>query len=117
MTKRVERTKLERRLEKLITLHFLQPSPVRNGTNGTSVNARDAAERQARPDIRRFSSTFDFDSIKSMDAGSFFKSMISGKTKDSIRGTPTVRSSPVDLYSAPNRRGTKNNALARRFRC
>ncbi|KIL69639.1 hypothetical protein M378DRAFT_68590 [Amanita muscaria Koide BX008] len=105
MTKRVERTKLERRLEKLITLHFLQPSPVRNGingtSNGTSLNARDAAERQARPDIRRFSSTFDFDSIKSMDAGSIFKSMISGKTKDSIRDaeqriTPWQDDSAVD---------------------
>jgi len=53
---RVERTKLERRLDKLISLHFLNPPP-------------------------RFSSSFDFDSLRSM------RNILTGKGKDIFRGT------------------------------
>ncbi|KAF8628449.1 hypothetical protein AX15_003964 [Amanita polypyramis BW_CC] len=83
MTKRVERTKLERRLEKLISLHFpkssLEMAPVAQTIEEKAVNG------QTMSNIRRFSSSFDLDSIKNMDAGSLWKNMVSGKARDGIR--------------------------------
>ena len=89
--KRVERTKLERRLEKLINLHFpLQPD---------SKEARDGTLlEKTRPGInghenRRASSIFDFQTLKNVnfnDASGLWKGVVSGAlhdtTKTEIRG-------------------------------
>ena len=89
--KRVERTKLERRLEKLINLHFpLQPD---------SKEARDGPlHEKTRPSInshenRRVSTIFDFRTLKNVnfnDASDLFKGVVNGglhdTTKTEIRG-------------------------------
>ena len=88
--KRVERTKLERRLEKLINLHFpLQPD---------SKEATDGLLREKTLGInghenRRGSSIFDFQTLKNVnfnDASDFWKGVVSGglhdTTKMEIRG-------------------------------
>ena len=86
--KRVERTKLERRLEKLINLHFpLQPD---------SKEARDGLiQEKTRPghENRRVSSIFDFQTLKNVnfnDASGLWKGVVSGglqdTTKTEIRG-------------------------------
>jgi rabenosyn-5 len=76
---RIERTKLERRLEKLIDLHF-------------PVNSEKAA--QPPPANRRASSFFDFNisDLKNVDAGGLWKGMLQspalqGGAKSDIRGT------------------------------
>lgn len=81
---RVERTKLERRLDKLISLHFLNPPP-------------------------RYSSSFDFDSLRSM------RNILSGKGKDIIRGNVACYPSYLGNSSITLRCRTKDNAMARRF--
>jgi rabenosyn-5 len=86
--KRVERTKLERRLEKLINLHFpLQPD---------SKGARDGPlHEKTRPvhENRRASSIFDFQTLKNVnfnDASGLWKGVVSvglqDTTKTEIRG-------------------------------
>ena len=89
--KRVERTKLERRLEKLISLHFPLPSPnVGNGADQVALNPEKSGSKtgsQAGASTQKFPSTFDFDTIKSMDASSIWRSVLGGRTKDSLRGT------------------------------
>jgi hypothetical protein len=74
--KRVERTKLERRLEKLIFLHFPEPGH----------------EEKARPSPRplangnRRASIFDFGSLKNMnftDAGDLWKGIVVNNVVDS----------------------------------
>jgi hypothetical protein len=86
--KRVERTKLERRLEKLINLHF----PVQSDSKG----ARDGRlHEKTRPshEHRRASSIFDFQTLKNVnfnDASGLWKGVVSGglqdTTKTDIRG-------------------------------
>ena len=84
--KRVERTKLERRLEKLINLHFpLQPD---------SKGARDGPlHEKTRPGHEnRRASIFDFQTLKNVnfnDASGLWKGVVSGSlqdTKTEIRG-------------------------------
>jgi rabenosyn-5 len=85
--KRVERTKLERRLEKLVNLHFpLQPDP---------KVARDGSfHEKTRPGHEnRRASIFDFQSLKNVnfnDASGLWKGVVSGglqdATKTEIRG-------------------------------
>lgn len=75
-TKRVERTKLERRLEKLITLHF--PSPAEKDDKLLSTS---------RP-VNRRASIFDFGSLKNMnfnDAGDLWKGIVVGNAMDSAK--------------------------------
>ena len=86
--KRVERTKLERRLEKLINLHF----PLQLD----SKEARDGLlHEKARPgpENRRASSIFDFQTLKNVnfnDPSGLWKGVVSGglqdTTKSDIRG-------------------------------
>ncbi|KAF8969944.1 FYVE zinc finger-domain-containing protein [Flammula alnicola] len=80
---RVERTKLERRLEKLIELHFPHPS---------SEVSKEALEKEVRPGIgtsgrenRRASSFFDFQNLRSLnihDAGNLWRGVVSGSLGD-----------------------------------
>ncbi|KAF8894497.1 hypothetical protein BD779DRAFT_1609239 [Infundibulicybe gibba] len=92
--KRVERTKLERRLEKLIALHF----PAHSTTNPESPLKPSTGTGRRRPtanpigDNRRASSFFDFDlrSITIGDAGDLWKNVVSAATeggKGDIRST------------------------------
>lgn len=84
---RVERTRLERRLEKLITLHFSEHKP---------ANKEKAAETEKRPNtmaIRRASSIFDFNirDLRNMDAGDLWRGVVTSQTpapgsKADIRG-------------------------------
>lgn len=83
--KRVERTKLERRLEKLINLHF--PAEARKETGvgrrrpGVGVLGGD--------DNRRASSFFDFD-IRNMsipDAGGLLRGVLGAGEANDVRGT------------------------------
>jgi rabenosyn-5 len=84
--KRVERTKLERRLEKLINLHF-PPQPDPKG-------ARDGPlHEKTRSGHRRASSFFDFQTLKNVnfnDASDLWKGVVIGglqdTTKTEIRG-------------------------------
>ena len=74
--KRVERTKLERRLEKLIALHF--PSPAEKDEKLLSAS---------RP-VNRRASIFDFGSLKTMnfnDAGDLWKGLVVGNAMDSAK--------------------------------
>ncbi|EIM90120.1 uncharacterized protein STEHIDRAFT_74653 [Stereum hirsutum FP-91666 SS1] len=73
---RVERTRLERRLEKLITLHFSEHKP---------ANKEKAAETEKRPNtmaIRRASSIFDFNirDLRNMDAGDLWRGVVTSQT-------------------------------------
>ncbi|KAF8636575.1 hypothetical protein AX17_003386 [Amanita inopinata Kibby_2008] len=82
--KRVERTKLERRLEKLIALHF--PRLSSNGQVSTASDSRNAKiglpNKQPTIETRRLS-TFDLASIR--DATSIWRSMLGERSKDSLR--------------------------------
>lgn len=78
---RVERTKLERRLEKLIALHF--PDCREEGY-------QEKARPSARPlnGVKRASSIFDFQTLKNMninDAGDLWKGVVTGNFGDSAR--------------------------------
>jgi rabenosyn-5 len=68
----MERTKLERRLEKLIALHFPVENSVEKGLNvrkdEVSVNGRGVEKRRA-------SSFFNLD-LKNMDAGELWKGVL-----------------------------------------
>lgn len=85
---RIERTKLERRLEKLIALHFPVENAVEKGVGArkdeVSVNGKGRGMEK-----RRASSFFNLD-LKNMDAGELWKGvlqsqMIQGSNGD-IRG-------------------------------
>ncbi|KAF6765087.1 hypothetical protein DFP72DRAFT_870078 [Ephemerocybe angulata] len=73
--KRIEKTKLERRFEKLVNLHFPTPG---------SAEEKEQKLRQKAPDHRsmnrRASSFFDFDSIRSkkLDAGDLWRGVVTG---------------------------------------
>ena len=92
--KRVERTKLERRLEKLINLHF----PLQSDSKA----ARDGLfHEKIRPDREnhRTSSIFDFQTLKNVnfnDASGLWKGVVSGglqdSTKTEIRGWHSFQS-------------------------
>ncbi|KAK2467011.1 hypothetical protein APHAL10511_001269 [Amanita phalloides] len=87
-TKRVERTKLERRLEKLISLHFY------------NIPSLDLPAKQDGQ-TWRLSSSFDLESLRSMDAASLWRNVVSGKAKDILRDaeqriTPWQEDSSVD---------------------
>ncbi|KAF9453251.1 FYVE-domain-containing protein [Macrolepiota fuliginosa MF-IS2] len=85
--KRIEKNKLERRLEKLIDLHFPTnpPSPVPK----SSVNTSSSPTRRPGPDkntlgIRRSSSIFDLDNFKNInlrDAGDLWRNVLTGNLK------------------------------------
>lgn len=89
--KRMERTKLERRLEKLIALHF---PPLGD------------AHEKMRPRIRplshssRRASIFDFGSLKNInisDAGDLWKGIVSGKVMETAKNETRGRCSPFQL--------------------
>lgn len=94
--KRVEREKLRRRLEKLIALHFPVDPPF--APPRSSVNTSGSAKRRPGPgtsvrEVRRTSSIFDLDTLKSInlrDASDLWKNVLTGKLGDSatldIRG-------------------------------
>ena len=86
--KRVERTKLERRLEKLINLHF----PLQTDGKGARDGPLHEKTRPSREN-RRASSIFDFQTLKNVnfnDASGLWKGVVSGglqdTTKTDIRG-------------------------------
>ena len=82
--KRVERTKLERRLEKIINLHFpFQPD---------SNRSRDGLDEKSRPsgdnEHRRASSIFDFQTLKHInfnDANGLWKGVVNGGLRDTTK--------------------------------
>jgi rabenosyn-5 len=107
--KRVERTKLERRLEKLINLHFpLQPD---------SKEARDGLlheKTRTGHENRRVSSIFDFQTLKNVnfnDASGLWKGVVGGglqdTTKTEIRGWHLFQSmiflSPISICQLLNK--------------
>lgn len=86
---RVERTKLERRLEKLIALHF----PMENSTDKVVGKSEGSVNGRGRGlEKRRASSFFNID-FKNMDAGELWKGVLQNQmiqgSKSDIRGTQT----------------------------
>ncbi|KXN85490.1 Rabenosyn-5 [Leucoagaricus sp. SymC.cos] len=88
---RVERNKLERRLEKLIDLHFPSNPP---SMQKSSINTTGAPKRRPAPSlnatkgIRRSSSIFDLDTYKNInlrDAGDLWKNVLTGNLGDSSK--------------------------------
>ncbi|KAF9234027.1 FYVE-domain-containing protein [Melanogaster broomeanus] len=75
-TNRIERTKLERRLEKLINLHF----PI----EGSELKEA----RKAATEHRRSSTLFDLDlaSLRKMDAGEIWKGMLQSQALQGAKG-------------------------------
>lgn len=84
--KRIEKTKLERRFEKLVNLHFPAPGSEEEKAQQLRPNAR-----EAKPLARRASSFFDFETIRTRkfsDAGDLWRGVVSGnqdKARD-VRG-------------------------------
>jgi len=81
--KRVERNKLERRLEKLIDLHF----PSRPLDTTTSTLKRRQGSGIAK-EIRRTPSIFDLDAYKNInlrDAGDFWKNILTSSLGDNSK--------------------------------
>lgn len=77
--KKVERTKLERRLEKLIVLHFSSPSDEDKSKDPIS------ARKRPPPGNRRASSFFDFDSLKNIsinNSSGLWRGVVSGGLND-----------------------------------
>jgi len=90
---RVERTKLERRLEKLIALHFPIPGEESKVKEGHQEKARPAI-RPLSNENRRASSLFDFQSFRNMninDASDLWRGVVTGtfvdSAKNDIRGS------------------------------
>lgn len=90
---RVERTKLERRLEKLIALHFPIPGEESKAKEGHQEKARPAI-RPLSNENRRASSLFDFQSFRNMninDASDLWRGVVTGtfvdSAKNDIRGS------------------------------
>lgn len=84
--KRVERTKLERRLEKLINLHF---PPDKRKETGVGQRRRPGVGVVAGDNNRRASSFFDFD-IRNMsipDAGGLLRGVLGAGETNDVRGT------------------------------
>ncbi|KAI0341775.1 hypothetical protein BDW22DRAFT_1331861 [Trametopsis cervina] len=84
---RVERTRLERRLEKLINLHFPHPDKVKD---------KEAELPSARPSVtqnRRASSFFDIDiaSLKGKSAGDLWRGVVQSQTAVSKNSKNDVR--------------------------
>lgn len=83
---RVERTKLERRLEKLVALHFPPEGVAASGT-GTGPRVKRPAPGGEN---RRASFFFDLD-FRNMDAGELWKGVLQSQAmqggKGEIRGT------------------------------
>lgn len=85
--KRVERTKLERRLEKLIALHF----PYHTSSDGS----KEGLDSDIRPNIvpngrekRRSSAFFDFQTLRNLninDPGGLWRGVVAGSLGDSTR--------------------------------
>jgi rabenosyn-5 len=94
--KRAEKRKLERRLEKLIAIHFPLPPLKTQDSIGTEGNAKERPVGAS--ENRRISSFVDFDvpSITILDAGGLWRGIFGG---DDIT---TIRSSfiPSVLHSA-----------------
>lgn len=90
---RIERTKLERRLEKLIQLHFPPPSD----GGGTGVGKRPGATAAAAGHNRRASSFFDLDfsDLRHIDPGELWRGVLQSQAgqggKADIRGTFILR--------------------------
>lgn len=76
--RRVERTKLERRLEKIITLHFTTPSVINQQGKGVVGMERRRPTAGGGNDNRRASSFFDFDlkAVSIADAGGLWRGVI-----------------------------------------
>jgi rabenosyn-5 len=87
---RIERTKLERRLEKLIALHF-PPIGAKKGAD-SPLPPHIRKEKTAPSALRRASSFFDIDKMKSLrlnDPGELLRGVIGGMDaggKDDVRG-------------------------------
>jgi rabenosyn-5 len=107
--KRVERTKLERRLEKLINLHFPLQADSKGARDG-SINEKTRLSRENR----RASSIFDFQTLKNVnfnDASGLWKGVVSGglqdTTKTDIRGwhlfQSMIFSCPISICQLLNR--------------
>jgi len=81
---RVERTKLERRLEKLIALHFPVENSAEKGVGARkdegSVNGRGRGVEK-----RRASSFFNLD-LKNMDAGELWKGVLQSQMIQGFNG-------------------------------
>ena len=114
---RVERTKLERRLEKLIALHFSCPlfPEVSKQSPHKELNAREN---------RRASSFFDFQGLRGIninEPGDLWRGVVRGglgdTTKMDIRGTLTLVVCRLTLILLFNSFGATNNAMAKRRRC
>lgn len=81
---RVERTKLERRLEKLVALHFSRPEERKQGFDETTSHRPHALTRENR----RASSFFDFQAIRGIniqDAGDLWRGVVKGGLGDTIK--------------------------------
>jgi hypothetical protein len=97
---RVERDKLQRRLEKLIDLHFPlhPPSPTpKSSVNTSGAPMRRPGSGSVTHDLRRTSSIFDLDAYKNInlrDAGNLWKTVLKGNLKDGNkpdkRGLPSA---------------------------
>jgi rabenosyn-5 len=87
---RVERTKLERRFEKLIALHFSEARDI--DPNNDKVEKEKGNVRSGAADRRRTSSFFDLDlsDLRNMDAGELWKGVLQSQVvqggKADIRG-------------------------------
>ncbi|KAH9484129.1 Rabenosyn-5 [Psilocybe cubensis] len=84
--KRVERTKLERRLEKLIDLHFPRHT-FEDGTKESLQPDKRPVLRSSK-EARRASSFFDFQTLRNLninDAGDLWRGVVSGSLGDPVR--------------------------------
>lgn len=90
--KKIERNKLERRLEKLINLHFSTnsppPSTPESSTNTSGLTKRRPNLGNNAHTIRRTSSIFDLDTFKNIsirDAGDLWKNVLTGSLRDNSK--------------------------------
>lgn len=80
----MERTRLERRLEKLINLHFPRPGSVKEKEKEKSEGGKEAGTMNGsgRPNTqnRRASTFFDFDSLRGKSASDLWKNVLQTQT-------------------------------------